>query len=56
MTRPTAYAGRTMLRELRLENYRGFSDHSIPFEEVSVLVGRNNAGKSTAVEALRLVG
>ena len=45
-----------MIRTLRLENYRGFSDHTIPFSELTVLVGRNNAGKSTAVEALRLLG
>jgi hypothetical protein len=45
-----------MLTKLRLENYRGFADHVIPFEDLTVLVGRNNAGKSTTVEALRLLG
>lgn len=45
-----------MIKELRLENYRGFEDHTIPFGELTILIGRNNAGKSTAVEALRLVG
>ncbi len=45
-----------MLERLELQNYRGFDDHVIPFRELTVLVGRNNAGKSTAVEALRLVG
>jgi hypothetical protein len=47
--------GAFMLTELRLQNYRGFRDHIIPFRAVSVIVGRNNAGKSTIVEALRLV-
>ena len=44
-----------MIRTLRLENYRGFSDHTVPFTELTVLLGRNNAGKSTAVEALRVL-
>jgi hypothetical protein len=45
-----------VLAEIRLENYRGFADHVIPFGDLTVLIGRNNAGKSTVVEALRLVG
>lgn len=44
-----------MLTTLRLQNYRGFEDHIIPFRPTTILVGRNNAGKSTIVEALRLV-
>lgn len=44
-----------MLRSLRLENFRRFSDHEVPFEELTLLVGANNAGKSTAIEALRLI-
>lgn len=44
-----------MLSELHLKNFRGFEDHKIPFRELSVVVGANNAGKSTIVEALRLV-
>lgn len=44
-----------MLTELVLENYRGFSYHSIPLRPTTVLVGENNAGKSTIVEALRLL-
>lgn len=43
------------LVSLRLVNYRGFGDHTIPFRPSTVLVGRNNAGKSTIVEALRFV-
>ena len=44
-----------MLEELKLENFRGFDTHLVPFKEVTVVVGANNAGKSTIVEALRLV-
>lgn len=44
-----------MLEKLVLKNYRGFRDHTVNFGKVSVVVGRNNAGKSTIIEALRLV-
>lgn len=44
-----------MLTKLTLRNFRGFENHELPFREMTVIVGRNNAGKSTVVEALRLV-
>ena len=44
-----------MLSRLTLTNYRGFDRHSVGFGKHSILVGRNNAGKSTVIEALRLV-
>ena len=44
-----------MITTLHLENFKGFYDHTITFGEFSVLVGRNNAGKSSAIEALRIV-
>src|SRR5882762_5301179 len=44
-----------MLVGLELKKFRGFEDHEIPLKAVTVIVGRNNAGKSTIVEALRLV-
>lgn len=44
-----------MLSELVLENYRCFERSSIPFKQLTIIVGANNAGKSTVVEALRLV-
>jgi hypothetical protein len=43
------------LVSLQLRNYRGFRDHTISFRPSTILVGRNNAGKSTIVEALRFV-
>jgi hypothetical protein len=45
----------THLHELRLENYRCFRDHVIPLRRRSILTGRNNAGKSTVAEALRIL-
>jgi predicted ATP-dependent endonuclease of OLD family len=44
-----------MISELKLQNFRCFDDHTIQFKNTSILIGRNNAGKSTLVEALRLV-
>lgn len=44
-----------MIRKLHLKNFKGFKDHTITFGEFSVVVGRNNAGKSSAIEALRIV-
>ena len=44
-----------MIESLRLQNFRGFTDHLVPFKQTTVLVGANNAGKSTIVEALRIV-
>ncbi|MGA2809608.1 MAG: AAA family ATPase [Terracidiphilus sp.] len=44
-----------MLRQLRMQNFRCFDDHTVLFEPNVVAVGKNNAGKSSLVEALRLV-
>ena len=44
-----------MLTGLRLMNFRCFEDHFIELQQKTLLVGKNNAGKSTCVEALRLV-
>ena len=44
-----------MIDNLVLENFRCFRRHEIPFREKTIIVGRNNAGKSSIVEALRLV-
>lgn len=44
-----------MLTEIRLQNFRCFDDHVVPLRPCSVVVGKNNAGKSTLVDALRLV-
>jgi len=44
-----------VLVELRLKNFRGFNDHTAPLRPTTLIVGRNNAGKSSVVEALRLL-
>jgi hypothetical protein len=44
-----------MLRQLRLQNFRCFNDHTILFERNTVIVGKTNAGKSSVIEALRLI-
>jgi hypothetical protein len=44
-----------MITELHLQNFRGFDSHTVPLHSTTIVVGRNNAGKSTIVEALRLV-
>ena len=44
-----------MIRKLVFKNYRCFENSEIDFRNVSVVVGNNNAGKSTLIEALRIV-
>jgi energy-coupling factor transporter ATP-binding protein EcfA2 len=44
-----------MLTEVILENFKCFGRHAIPFRANTIIVGRNNAGKSTIIEAMRLV-
>ena len=44
-----------MIKTLELRNFKCFGEHSLPLQCLTVVVGRNNAGKSTLVEALRLV-
>jgi predicted ATP-dependent endonuclease of OLD family len=43
------------LKSLRLVNYKGFENHTINLRKSNVLIGANNAGKSTALGALRLI-
>jgi len=44
-----------MLESITLINYRCFSDHTLPVKSETIIVGRNNAGKSTIIEGFRLV-
>jgi hypothetical protein len=45
-----------MLSKLTIENFRCFEKSTIPLKQLSIVVGaNNNAGKSTVIEALRLV-
>jgi AAA15 family ATPase/GTPase len=45
-----------MLKTLEFDNYRCFSAHSLPLKKETIIVGKNNAGKSTVIEGFRLVG
>jgi energy-coupling factor transporter ATP-binding protein EcfA2 len=44
-----------MLKELYLKNFKGFEEHVVPLRHRTIIVGKNNAGKSTIIEALRLI-
>jgi len=44
-----------MLTRIRLQNFRGFDEHELPIEPITLTVGRNNAGKSSIIEALRFI-
>ena len=44
-----------MLKELYLQNFRCFDKHTLELRSTSIIVGANNAGKSTAIEALRIL-
>jgi AAA15 family ATPase/GTPase len=44
-----------MLSALVLQNFRCFDQHRVELRPLTVIVGRNNAGKSTLIEALRLI-
>lgn len=44
-----------MIKRIHLENYRCYENNSIQFKDLSVVVGKNNAGKSSLIEALRMV-
>lgn len=43
------------LIEIRIENFRGIRSLHLPFDGLTVLIGENNVGKSTVLEAIRLV-
>lgn len=43
------------LVEIKIENFRGIRSLHLPLDGLTVLIGENNAGKSTVLEAIRLV-
>lgn len=43
------------IQSVTLTNFRGFRYHTVAFNDLSILVGHNNAGKSTLIDALRLL-
>lgn len=44
-----------MIKKLLLENYRCFEKSEVVYKDLSIFVGKNNAGKSSMIEALRMV-
>ncbi len=44
-----------MITEVRLKNYRSFEETTVTLEPLTVLVGRNGAGKSNFVKSLKLM-
>ena len=45
-----------MIRSIKLKNYRCFENAELSFKKITLIVGSNNAGKSTITEALRIIG
>lgn len=43
------------LSEIKIENFRGIRTLHLPLDRLTVLIGENNTGKSTVLEAIRLV-
>ncbi len=43
------------LIEVNIENFRGIRSLNLPLDGLTVLIGENNTGKSTVLEAIRLV-
>ncbi|MBP8984782.1 MAG: DUF2813 domain-containing protein [Syntrophobacterales bacterium] len=43
------------LIEVKIENFRGIHSLHLPLDGLTVLIGENNTGKSTVLEAIRLV-
>lgn len=44
-----------MIRDIKFENYRCYESSRVSYKELVVIVGKNNAGKSTMIEALRMI-
>lgn len=44
-----------MITDIELKNYRCYDKHKIKFNDFSIIVWKNNAWKSTLIEALRLI-
>lgn len=44
-----------MLKKLIIKNFRCYENSTVTFQQTSILVGRNNAGKSTLIEAIKIL-
>lgn len=43
-----------IIDSIYIENYRGFKKHKLNFKDLTLMIGKNNAGKSTIIEILRI--
>ena len=43
------------VKQIELENFKKFTSHTLVCNRYNILTGRNNAGKSTSLDALRIV-
>lgn len=48
-------SNRTRITSIEFKNYKAFAHYSISLSEFNVLVGPNNAGKSTVLGAIRIL-
>lgn len=53
---PTEIALGPFLRRVRIRNYKSIGHCQVPLRPLTVLVGRNGAGKSNFLDALGFVG
>lgn len=44
-----------MIKKLKIKNFRCYENSTITFQQTSIMVGRNNAGKSTLIESLKIL-
>ncbi|WP_287377014.1 AAA family ATPase [Mesorhizobium sp.] len=44
-----------MLRQLRVANFRRFDNFTVSFKEGNILAGPNNCGKSSLIDAIRII-
>lgn len=44
-----------MIKTLTVKNFRCFEESVVSFQDISILVGRNNAGKSTLIDVLKII-
>lgn len=42
------------LSNVHIKNFRGIEELSLPLDDVCVLIGENNTGKSTIIDAVRI--
>ncbi|MBK8361353.1 MAG: AAA family ATPase [Comamonadaceae bacterium] len=44
-----------MLKNIKAENYKSFQDLDVEFAPITLFVGPNNSGKSSAISLIRLL-